>query len=154
MRIKMLMATALLVVAPLASADSVEEDAIEYRQSIFKGLSWHLGPMAEMARNNIPFDRDAFEHHAKRLYQLSLMPWEGFVDGSYNDGPLGEMTGASGDIQHQGAIFERMAASLATEAGVLTQVAGDSDASERALIQQFARTAQTCRSCHDDYRER
>jgi cytochrome c556 len=149
-----MIAAAAVAFTPLASAESDIEDAIEYRQSMFTGMSWHLGPMADMARGEVDFDREQFELHAKQLYQLSLMPWEGFVEGSYKDGEHGDLTSAIGDIAHQSAIFERMGASLATEAGVLTQVVADEDASERAVIQQFARTAQTCKSCHDDYRQR
>src|SRR5210317_1724988 len=70
-----------LLAAPLAQADRAE-DAIEYRQGVFKAYGWHFGAMGAMVRGKVDYDAQQFSHHANQLAALTRMPLEGFIDGS------------------------------------------------------------------------
>ncbi|WP_075881892.1 c-type cytochrome [Vreelandella massiliensis] len=149
-----LAATAMsLAMTSVSSADSEKiEDAIDYRQSVFTAIGYHFSPMSDMLRGEIEFDAERFDHHANRVSELADMPWEGFIDESY-DGQHGFKTTASAKIADDRGHFNEIANELVTTASDL-EAASANDADMRTLAGLLSKVGSSCKSCHDDYRNK
>ncbi|TVU69727.1 c-type cytochrome [Cobetia crustatorum] len=133
-----------LLLSTAASADSAE-DAIQYRQSVFHTLAWQFSPMGAMAKGKQDYDATEFQTRAERLALLAQLPWEGFIEGSY-DGD----TDALSKISTDKTGFEKHAQALMDESQTLSEVAATQDFAK--IREQFAATAKACKSCHQQYR--
>src|SRR5579859_886294 len=67
-----------------AAAQAKPEDAIKYRQGVYRVIGWNFGPMAAMVKGDRPYDAAAFARHAEIVAYMSKLPLEGFVPGSEN----------------------------------------------------------------------
>lgn len=126
-------------------AESAEEDAIKYRQSVFTAIRWHFGPMGAMLRGKMPYDAEQFKHHATRVSALAHMPREGFIEGSdFGDTQAkAELWENLDDVSARFDVLIKDTAILAAAAG------GDMD----AVKGPFGTVAKSCKGCHDKYRE-
>lgn len=133
------------------TANAVEpEDAIHYRQSALDVMAWHFGPIADMAKGDIDYDADEFARRAQNVSDMAHMPWEGFVEGTYQNDGHGVDTDALAKIADNPDDFQQKQQDLIDEAQKLAEVAQDGDfATSRA---QLSKVGKTCKSCHDDYR--
>ncbi|MDR5898292.1 cytochrome c [Halomonas vilamensis] len=125
---------------------------MEYRQSVFSVMGWHFGPMGDMAKGDIDYDADEFARRAEAIYALAALPWEGFIGGSYIGDGHGVDTDAKASIADNPDDIQKRVQSFTENAAALAEVAqeGDFNASRRA----FVTVADTCRNCHDDYRQK
>ncbi len=130
-----------------ALAEDKYDEAIEYRKAAFTMVKWHFGPMGAMAKGKIPFDAKAFAYHAEALAVLSKMPLEGFIEGS----DMGE-TKAKPEVWSKRTDFEAKMQAFEKAAGELAVVAKSGD--EGAIKAQFGETGKTCKSCHDDFKNK
>lgn len=149
MRVSKLALGALAGVALLA-APALAQDAaksIGYRQAVMKGLSWHIGPVAAMAKGDIPFDKEVLQHHADALAALAAMSLESFQPGSTGmDGTKAsaEAVNSNADLQAKDKALVESTAALA--AGV----AGLSDAAGIGAL--LGPVGGSCKGCHDSFR--
>ncbi|TCK16552.1 c-type cytochrome [Marinobacterium mangrovicola] len=149
---KPVLAVALLLssASPLLHAAS-PEDAVEFRQGVFRALGWNFGPMGAMLQGRKPFDAEAFAQGAERVAVLANMAAEGFVEGSGDKD--GMTTRLSDKYWYQQDNFDRLMAQMVENAGVLSEeVAAGKDHEELRPV--FAQLASSCKNCHDDYRDR
>ena len=130
-----------------AHAQMKSEDAIKYRQSAMKLIGYNFGSIGAMVNDKKPYNKDEAIRNATRVEQLSDHPWEFFVAGT----DKGE-TKAKADIFKETDKFKAAADKMQAEAAKLTQVAKSGDLA--ALKTQFGATAQSCKNCHDNYREK
>jgi cytochrome c556 len=141
-----------LIFAGLATAGAAlaastgPERAIKYRQNVYGLIGWNFGALGQMARGQRDFDATEFARRAERVAQLSMMLDEGFPPGS----DKGAKTEALPAIWTNRADFDAKLADFQREAAALAKVAagGDADATKA----QFAKTAGTCKACHDKYK--
>ncbi|GAB2711640.1 c-type cytochrome [Halomonas garicola] len=141
---------AALLTASVTASAAEPEDAIHYRQSALGVMGWHFGPIADMAKGDIEYDGDEFARRAQNVANLASMPWEGFVDGSYQDDGHGVDTDALAKIADNPDDFEQKQQDLIDESQKLATVAEDKDfQTSRA---QLSKVGKTCKNCHDDYR--
>lgn len=138
-------AALLLSTTTLSFADDVE-DAIEYRQSIFKAIKYHFGPMAGMIRGKIDYDPAAFTMHAERVAELAKMPGDGFIPGS----DKGD-TEAKASIWDNKGEFDEHLAALAENTSALLDVSKTGDLDQ--IKPAFGEVGKTCKGCHDEFRE-
>ena len=144
---RMLFATALLIALPALSADAPKsETVIAYRQSVFHVILWNYTPLAEMVRGRRPFDAADFKRRAVRLAFLSQQLREGFTPGS----DKGATTDARPEIWTHRADFDQKLSDFIREAKALREAAKTGD--EAKMKEQFGKTANTCKSCHESYR--
>lgn len=127
------------------------EDAIEYRQGIFHAMQWNFSDMGAMIQKRKPFDAGRFAEEARRLALLAQMPGEGFIKGSEKSEE--SPTRAAPEMWYQRARFDQLLEALQEKSGALA------DAAEQGLDRDdlrpyFGQVAQTCKRCHDQYRER
>jgi cytochrome c556 len=143
---------ALFAALLLPAASALAEDApksetvIGYRQSVFHVIRWNFTPLAEMARGRRPFDAADFKRRAVRLAFLSQQLREGFTPGS----DKGATTDARPEIWTNRADFDQKLADFIREAKALREVAKTGD--EAKMKEQFGKTANTCKNCHESYR--
>lgn len=138
------MATSILMGSQLASATDVE-DAIEYRQGVFKTIKWNFGPMAGMVKGKIDFDAAEFSRRADLVAVLAKMPGEGFIDGS----DMGD-TDAKPEIWENKDKFDSGMDALAKNAAALADAAKSGDMN--IIKPAFGELGKTCKGCHDNFR--
>lgn len=143
-------AVALVGLASTANAEIfAKQDAIDYRKASFKVLQGNFQVLGDMAQGNRSFDEVEYLKRTRHVSALAEMPWEAFIEGSYRDSGLDTSALASVASDPEG--FAQRVNDFTDAAKAL----GDDDASNvtqsRRLIGQVANT---CRSCHQEYRHR
>jgi cytochrome c556 len=144
-------AIALLCLAGLisfsAQAQMKPEDAIKLRQSVMKLVGYNFGSIGNMVNDKKPYNKDEAIRNAANLESLTSQPWEFFIAGT----DKGE-TKARPEIWKESDKFKAAADKLQAESAKLAQVSKSGDVA--ALKTQFGATAQACKGCHDNYREK
>jgi len=141
-------AAALLACGPAAAQFKSPDDAIEYRQGALAVMGHHFGRIGAMANGKLPFDAKAAQADAELVLTLSRLPWPAFIDGS----DKGD-TNARPEIWSQPDRFKAASAKFQDAAAKLvaaTAKAGKADDLKAA----FGAAAETCKSCHDDFRKK
>lgn len=141
-------------IAGIAQAQMKPEDAIRARQSIMRVVGINWGPIAGMAQDKIPFNKDVFVGNAVRLESIWAMnPTRFFVPGSEKAIPgskIGGFTDAKGEIWTQGDKFKADYDKAAQEIGKLASAARSGD--EKAMKAAAGDVGKACKTCHDDFR--
>lgn len=142
---------ALLVAVFIVSAQSAfaqkPEDAIKYRQGVYRVMGWNFGSMAAMAKGKIPYDKEAFARSAEIVAFMSKLPLEGFTPGS----ETGD-TKAKADIWLDMDDFKAKLQKMQKEVAALEKVA-KTGTFEAAKV-QLGEAGSACKDCHDKYRNK
>ena len=142
-------AATLIVLCASASAQFAKpEDAIKYRQSALFVMGQHFGRIGAMASGKAPFDAKAAADNAEIVAEMSKLPWVGFLAGTDKGGN----TKAKPEIWTEQAKYKESSEKLMAETAKLSAAAktGNLDTLKTA----FAATADTCKSCHDTFRNK
>ena len=153
MRFKTLSTVALALSAALvsvsASADTLKfgkaEDAIKYRQNSLFLISQHFGSLGAMANGRAEFNADLAKQNGAVLETLAALPWQGFGAGT-------EGGKSKPEVWSEKAKFDEHANKFVAEAGKLAAAAKTGDLAQ--LKAAFGPAAQTCKACHDAFRNR
>ncbi|HEV7491621.1 MAG TPA: cytochrome c [Rhodanobacteraceae bacterium] len=145
-KIVVLPLSAALLVTVVAAAAVKPETAIRYRQSVYTMMGWNFVPLVDMMKNKTPWDSAEFAKHAERIASLTPQLLEGFPEGS----DKGADTEAKPEIWKNMDDFKSKMSDLVRESKTLADVAKAGD--EAKTRDQFKKTAGTCKSCHDKYR--
>jgi len=130
-----------------AQAQMKPEDAIKLRQSAMKLIGYNFGSIGAMVNDKKPYNKDEAIRNATNIEGLVSQPWEFFIPGT----DKGE-TKAKADIFKDADKFKAANEKLQAEAAKLAQVSKSGDMA--ALKTQFGATAQACKNCHDNFREK
>lgn len=132
-----------------ALADSLKfgkaEDAIKYRQNALFLMSQHFGSLGAMANGRAAFDADIAQQNGAVLQTLATLPWQAFGEGTAGGK-------AKPEIWKEKAKFDGHASDFMAEAGKLAAAAKTGDLDQ--LKAAFGPAAQTCKACHDAFRNR
>ena len=153
MKFKTLAAAALTVSAALmgvsASADTLKfgkpEDAIKYRQNALFLMSQHFGSLGAMANGRAPFNAELAQQNGAVLQTLAALPWQAFGAGT-------EGGKSKPEAWAEKAKFDAHANKFVAEASKLAAAAKTGDVAQ--LKAAFGPAAQTCKACHDAFRNR
>jgi len=145
--IALLLAVCGALVSGTAFAQVKPEDAIKYRQGVYRVIGWNFGPMAAMAKGEKPYDAAAFARHAEIVAFMSKLPLEGFLPGT----DKGE-TKAKPEIWENMDDFKSKLEKMQNEAARLAEVAKGGDFN--AVKAQLGETGKACKACHDKYRNK
>ncbi len=141
-----LAATVMAALPLTASAQfAKKEDAIKYRQSAFALMGNHMGRIGAVTKGEVPFNAADVQKSAQLIATLSELPWAAFGPGT-EGGKANAAIWKEGDKVKAGADkFMKAAADLNTAAksGNLEQIK-----------KAFGATGQTCKACHDSYRDK
>lgn len=138
----------------VANAQAKPEDAIRARQSIMRVVALNFGPVAGMAQDKIPFNKDAFVANAIRLESVWAMnPGRFFVPGS--DKPvagakIAAFTDAKPEVWAQSDKFKTAFDRNTQEIAKLAAAARSGD--ENAMKAAAGEVGKACGGCHDDFR--
>ena len=123
------------------------EDAIKYRQGVFRVIGWNFGSMAAMAKGKKPYDAEVFARNAEIVAFMSKLPLEGFTPGS----ETGD-TKAKPEIWLEMDDFKAKLEKMQQEVDALAKVAqsGNFDNAK----DQLGEAGQSCKACHDKYRNK
>ena len=141
-------AAVLAVAIPAAAQFKSPEDAVEYRQSAFTVMGTHFGRLGAMVQGKVPYDAKAAADNAEIVSVMSHLPYQGFVEGT-----SGTKKGSpKASIWTNRADFDSKAKKLQDATAKLATVA--KEGSMDTLKPAFLATAETCKSCHDEYRNK
>ena len=143
-----LAAAALLACGSAAAQFKGADDAIEYRQGALGVMGHHFGVIGAMASGKLPFDARAAQANADLVVTLSRLPWTAFVPGS----DQGD-TNARPEVWSQADKFKADAQKL-QDAAVKLAAAAAKATKPDDLKAAFGAAADTCKSCHDDFRKK
>jgi cytochrome c556 len=134
------------MLATAAHAQMKPEDAIKLRQSAMKLIGYNFGSIGNMVNDKKPYNKDEAIRNATNIETLVGMPWEFFIAGT----DKGD-TKAKPEVWKDADKFKAAHEKLQAEAPKLVQAA---KADQAALKTQFGNTAQACKNCHDNFREK
>ena len=137
-----------IVSAAAVVAQTKPEDAIKLRKAGMALIGYNFASLGAMVNEKKPYNKDEAVRNATRVDALSNHPFEFFGAGT----DKGADHKASAAIWKDHAKFDQLATRMQNETGKLAQVARTGDLA--ALKTQFGATAQTCKACHDDFREK
>lgn len=125
---------------------SKAEQAIKYRQSVYKVILWNFGPVAGMAQGKIPYDAADFARRAERVATMAPMLLEGYPAGS----ATGTTTRARPEIWEHMDEFKQLMKDMGGKAATLATISkdGDFETSKAAFLE----LANACKACHEKYR--
>lgn len=131
---------------PAAAQFQKPEDAVKYRQSSMFVMANHFGRIGAMVNNRAPYDAAAAVSNAEVVNTLARLHWVGFVEGT-----AGTTKGsASPKIWTERAKFDDAGKKMQEEVGKLL-VAARTNSMDN-LRPAFGAVGQSCKACHDDYR--
>ncbi len=136
-----------LAACACVAASKKAADIVHYRQNIMSVIGWNFQPMGAMVKGKSAWDAKAFAMRAERLRFLSEQALEGFVNASDNGGVE---TDAKAEIWTEFDDFKSKLNDFIAEAKTLSETANAGD--EAAMKEQFRKTAESCKACHDKYR--
>ena len=139
---------ATLLSLPAAAQFAKPEDAIKYRQGALFVMGQHFARLGAMANGRIPFDAKAAQDNADVVASLASLPWAGFGPGTDKGAP----TKAKPGVWTESAKFSEHADKLQAEAVKLAAAARTGSLDN--LKTAFGPAANSCKACHDAYRER
>jgi cytochrome c556 len=122
------------------------EKVIRYRQSAMAMIGWNFAPLGAMVKGKTPFDAKEFSRRADRLEFLGPQLLEGFPKGS----DTGAETDAKPEIWTDFDDFQSLLNDYVGESKKLAEAARNG--SEADMKEQFRKTAESCKACHDKYR--
>lgn len=140
--------TLFALAAPASAQFAKAEDAIHYRQGALTVMGAHFGRLGDMVKGKVPFDAKAAQDNAAIVAEMARLPWAAFGPGTDKGGN----TKAKPEIWTDQAKFKEHSDKLVVETGKLATVSktGNLDVLKTA----FASTADTCKSCHDAFRNK
>ena len=141
-------ATLLALAAPASAQFAKPEDAIKYRQSAMFVMGTHFGRIGAMANGKAPYDAKVAETSAAIVADMSKLPWAGFVAGTETGGN----TKAKPEIWTEQAKFKENSEKLMAQTPKLAVAAKTGDLA--TLKTAFSATADACKACHDDFRNK
>ncbi|NMM10602.1 MAG: cytochrome c [Polaromonas sp.] len=134
--------------APAYAQFAKAEDAIKYRQSALFVMGQHFGRLGAMVNGRTPFDPKVAADNAEVVAALAKLPWSAFGPGTDMDGN----TKARPEIWTEPAKFKANSDKMIAETAKLA--ASTKTGTLASLKTSFAATAETCKVCHDAFREK
>ncbi|HYD79636.1 MAG TPA: cytochrome c [Paucimonas sp.] len=148
-RMLLALSLAVLTAAPLAAHAQFAkvEDAVKYRKSAFAVMGAHFGRIGAVVKGERPYDKTAVESDAAVVEFMSRLPWHAFPAGSGTADSK-----AKPEIWKEQDKFKAGAEKMQGEVGKLSAAAKTGDLA--AIKAAFGNTAQSCKACHDNYRNK
>lgn len=148
------LSTLVLAAATAAYAQMKPEDAIRARQSIMRVIALNFGPLAAMAQDKMPFNKEAFVANATRLESVWAMDASRFfvagTDKPVSGSKIAGFTDVKPEIWSNPQKFKEAFDANTTAIGKLAAAARSGD--EAAMKAAAGNVGKACKGCHDDFR--
>jgi cytochrome c556 len=138
-----------LLAAPFAAQAQFAkvEDAVKYRKSALSLMGTHFGRIGAVVKGERPYDKAAVEADAALVETFAKLPWAAFPAGSDTADSK-----AKPEIWKEQEKFRAGAEKLEAETAKLSTAARSGDLA--AIKAAFGAVGQTCKACHDNYRNK
>ncbi|WP_419789842.1 c-type cytochrome [Roseateles asaccharophilus] len=136
----------LLAALPAAAQFQKPEDAVKYRKAAFTVMATHFSRIGAMAQGRASFDGAAAAANAEIVADLAKLPFAGFVEGTSGT----EKGSPKANVWSERAKFDAGAKKMQDEVAKLAVAAKANNLDQ--LKAAFGSAAQTCKACHDDFR--
>lgn len=138
-----------IVALPLAASAQFAkvEDAVKYRQSALTVMSTHFGRIGAVVKGDKPYDKASVESDAAIVEMMSKLPWTAFPAGSDTANSK-----AKPEIWKEHDKFVGGSDKLQADTAKLSAAAKSGDLA--AIKTAFGAAGQTCKSCHDNFRNK
>lgn len=140
------LAAGLGLALPASAQFQKPEDAVKYRKSAFALLSTHFGRIGAMAQGRVPYDAAAAAANADLAATLSKLPYAGFVEGTAGT----EKGSPKPNVWTERPKFDEAAKKMQDEVAKLAVAAKSNNLDQ--LKAAFGSAAQSCKACHDNFR--
>ena len=141
-------ATLVTLAAPALAQFAKPEDAIKYRQSAMFVMGQHFGRVGAMANGKVAYDAKVAETSAAVVADMSKLPWAGFIPGTETSGN----TKAKPEVWSEQAKFRENNEKLMAETTKFAAAARTGNLDTLKIA--FTATAETCKGCHDHFRNK
>lgn len=131
---------------PAAAQFQKPEDAVKYRKAAFTVMATHFSRIGAMVQGRVPFDGAAAAANAEIVQDLSKLPFAGFVEGTAGT----EKGSPKANVWTERAKFDAGAKKMQEEVAKLAAAAKANNLDQ--LKAAFGPAANTCKACHDDFR--
>ncbi|CAN5140126.1 cytochrome c [soil metagenome] len=131
---------------PASAQFQKPEDAIKYRKAAFTVMATHFGRIGAMAQGKIPFDAAAASANADIVATLAHLPFAGFVEGTAGT----EKGTPKANVWTERAKFDEAAKKMQEDTVKLAAVAKSGNLDQLKVA--FGAAGQSCKACHDNYR--
>jgi cytochrome c556 len=138
-------AAACAMAAPASAQFAKPEDAVKYRQSALFVMAQHFGRIGAMVNGRAPYDAAAAAANAEVVADMAKLPWAGFGPGTDKISQK-----AKPEIWTEQAKFKEHSDKLVAETAKLAAAAKTNNLDN--LKAAFGPVANTCKACHDAYR--
>ena len=135
-----------LTALPAAAQFAKPEDAVKYRKAGMTLMAAHFGRVGAMAQGKVPFDGAAAAANADIAQHISVLPFAGFVDGTSGT----EKGTPKANVWTERAKFDEGAKKMQEE--MVKLVAATKANNLDTLKAAFGKAAETCKGCHDNFR--
>jgi len=123
------------------------EDAVKYRQAAFTLLGAHTGRVGAVVKGEKPYDKASVEADVAVMEMVSKLPWTAFPQGSE-----AANSKAKPEIWKEEDKFKAAADKMQAEVGKLSAASKSGDLN--AIKTAFGAVGQSCKACHDNYRNK
>jgi cytochrome c556 len=123
------------------------EKLLKYRKALYQAIAYNVGSMGAMAQDKAPFNATDFATRAGRVADLAPMLAESYAPETQT------VTGSKmkADAWKNRADFDAKLKDFVDSSATLAQVSKGSDAAKTKAA--FFDMANTCKACHDKYKE-
>lgn len=139
-------AAALLPLSASAQFAKVE-DAVKYRESALSVMATHFSRIGAVVKGDKPYDKASVEQDAAIVEMMAKLPWSAFPAGSDTANSK-----AKPEIWKEHDKFVGGSDKLQGDTAKLSAAAKSGDLA--AIKTAFGATGQTCKSCHDSFRNK
>ena len=133
---------------PASAQFAKPEDAVKYRQSALSVMGTHFSRLGAMVNGKVPFDAKVAADSADVVATMAKLPWAGFGPGTDKD----SRSKAMSEVWTEPAKFKAGSDKLVAESVKLA--AAGKTGNLDALKTSFGATAETCKACHDAFRNK
>lgn len=131
---------------PAAAQFAKPEDAVKYRKAAFQVMAAHFGRIGAMAAGKAPFDAAAAASNAEVVAFASKLPFAGFVEGTSGT----EKGTPKAIVWTERAKFDDGAKKMQEATAKLAAAAKGGKLDD--IKAAFGAAADTCKGCHDNFR--
>jgi cytochrome c556 len=140
-----------LVAAPMAVGQSTDPAAraIEYRQSLYRVVAYNFGPLVQHSRDRIELAPESMRTYAERLAIVAEFTREAYP-------PLSSTgtTKVRAQVWSDRAAFDQMLSEFIVASRTLADVTARANATRAEVKSAVGVVGNTCKSCHDRFREK
>jgi cytochrome c556 len=138
---------ALIFIATAYAKFDKPGEAIRYRKAVMTLIQQHFKEMGAVVKGKIAYDPEAFSNDAEVVKMLAVLPWEAFMEPGSDKGKTNMLSAVfkkKEQFTETAKDFETATAELATSA---------QSGNLNAIKSQYVKVAQTCGSCHKQFKK-